>query len=150
MNMEAGKMNQDNISGGSPMHAAALVNQPARTVSWTGRTLSALVVAFMLFDGVIHVLRPAPVVDAFAQLGVPLRLSLGIGIVELVCTALYAVPRTALLGALLLTGYLGGAIAIQLRAGAAWFPTIFPLVVGVLLWSGLALRDARLRALISF
>jgi hypothetical protein len=90
------------------------------------------------------------VVDAFAQLGVPLRLSLGIGIVELVCTALYAVPRTALLGALLLTGYLGGAIAIQLRAGAAWFPTIFPLVVGVLLWSGLALRDARLRALISF
>jgi hypothetical protein len=60
------------------------------------------------------------------------------------------VPRTALLGALLLTGYLGGAIAIQLRAGAAWFPTIFPLVVGVLLWSGLALRDARVRALISF
>jgi hypothetical protein len=132
------------------MHAAAVVNQPARTVSWTGRALSALVVAFLVFDAVIHVVKPAPVADAFAQLGVPLRLSLGIGIVELVCTALYTLPRTATLGALLLTGYLGGAIAIQLRAGAGWFPTIFPLLIAALLWGGLALRDARVRALASF
>jgi hypothetical protein len=94
--------------------------------------------------------KPAPVADAFAQLGVPLRLSLGIGIVELVCTALYTLPRTTTLGALLLTGYLGGAIAIQLRAGAGWFPTIFPLLIAALLWGGLALRDARVRALASF
>lgn len=132
------------------MHAATIVNQPARSVSWTGRTLSALVVVFMVFDGVIHIAKPAPVVDAFAQLGFPLRLSIGIGIVELICTALYAVPRTAVLGALLLTGYLGGAIATQLRAGAAWFPTIFPLIIAALLWGGLALRDARVRALVSF
>lgn len=131
------------------MHAASLVDGPVRTVSWIGRTLSTLVVAFMIFDGVIHVLTPAPVVDAFAQLGVPLRLSLGIGIVELICAALYAIPRTAVLGALLLTGYLGGAIATQLRAGAGWFPTVFPLLIAALLWGGLALRDARVRALAS-
>ena len=131
------------------MHAATLVNRPERAVSWTGRTLSALVVVFMIFDGVIHIAKPAPVVDAFGQLGVPLRLSLGIGIVELVCTVLYAIPRTSVLGALLLTGYLGGAIATQLRGGAAWFPTIFPLIIAALLWGGLALRDARVRALAS-
>jgi hypothetical protein len=131
------------------MHTATLVNQPARTASWTGRILTALVVAFMVFDGVIHVLTPAPVVDAFAQLGVPLRLSIGVGVVELVCTALYAVPRTAIFGALLLTGYLGGAIAVQLRAGAGWFPTIFPLIIAALLWGGLALRDPRVRTIVS-
>lgn len=132
------------------MHAASLVDRPVREVSWTGRTLSTLVVAFLIFDGVIHVLAPAPVVDAFAQLGVPLRLSLGIGVVELICIALYAIPRTAFFGALLLTGYLGGAIATQLRAGAGWFPTVFPLLIAVLLWGGLALRDPRVRAVASF
>lgn len=132
------------------MQSAIVSRQSVKTVSWTGRTLSALVVAFMIFDGVSHIAKPAPVADAFAQLGVPLRLSIGLGIVELVCTALYAIPRTAVLGALLLTGYLGGAIAIQLRAGAAWFPTVFPLIFAALLWGGLALRDARVRALASF
>jgi len=123
------------------MQAAAIVNRPVRTISWSGRVLSGVVVAFMVFDGVIHVLKPAPVIDAFAQLGVPIRLSVGLGILELVCTALYAIPRTAFVGALLLTAYLGGAIATQLRAGAGWFPTIFPVIVAALLWSGLALRD---------
>lgn len=131
------------------MSSATLVNQPARTISWTGRALTALTVAFMTFDGVIHILRPAPVVDAFAQLGVPLRLSVGIGIVELVCTLLYTIPRTSAIGALLLTGYLGGAVATQLRAGAGWFPTIFPVIVAALLWAGLTLRDARVRAFVS-
>lgn len=132
------------------MQSAIVSRQSVKTVSWTGRTLSALVIAFMIFDGVSHIAKPAPVADAFAQLGVPLRLSIGLGIVELVCTALYAIPRTAVLGALLLTGYLGGAIAIQLRAAAASFPTVFPLIVAALLWGGLALRDARVRALASF
>ena len=131
------------------MHSATLVSESARSTSWTGRILSGLVAAFMLFDGIIHVLIPAPVVDAFAQLGVPLRLSIGIGIVELVCTALYAVPRTSVMGALLLTAYLGGAVATQVRAGANWFPTVFPVLVAVLLWSGLALRDARVRSLLT-
>ena len=132
------------------MHAASVVDRPVRSVSWTGRTLSTLVIAFLIFDGVIHILAPAAVVDAFTQLGVPLRLSLGIGIVELICIALYAIPRTAFFGALLLTGYLGGAIATQLRAGAGWFPTVFPLLIAALLWGGLALRDARVRTLASF
>jgi len=131
------------------MHSATLVSQSARTTSWIGRVLSGLVVAFMVFDGMIHVLKPAPVIDAFSQLGVPLAISVGIGVVELVCIALYAIPRSAVIGALLLTGYLGGAIAIQVRAGAGWFPTIFPVLIAGLLWSGLALRDRRVRALIA-
>jgi hypothetical protein len=94
---------------------------------------------------VVHVLKPAPVVEAFARLGYPLSASVGIGILELVFTALYVVPRTAALGAVLLTGYLGGAVATQLRAGSGWFETIFPVIIGAIVWGGLALRDARVR-----
>lgn len=131
------------------MQAAAFVNHSVRTTSWTGRVLSALVVVFMVFDGVIHVLKPTPVVEAFAQLGYPLGVSVGLGIVELACTALYAIPRTAALGAVLLTAYLGGAVATQVRIGAGVFPTIFPVILGAILWTGLALRDARVRAFIN-
>jgi hypothetical protein len=127
---------------------ATFVNRAAAAVSWPGRVLSALAVAFMAFDGILHILKPAPVSEAFAQLGYPLRLSVGLGILELVFTLLYAVPRTAFLGALLLTAYLGGAIATQLRVGAGWFPTIFPVIVAALLWCGLALRDPRVRGLV--
>jgi DoxX-like family len=131
------------------MSAAALVNHSVRTTSWSGRGLSTLVVLFMMFDGVIHVLKPAPVVEAFAQLGYPLGAAVGLGILELAVTALYVIPRTAALGAVLLTAYLGGAVATQLRAGAGWFPTIFPVLVGAILWAGLALRDARVRAFLN-
>jgi hypothetical protein len=127
---------------------ATFVNRAAATVSWPGRALSALVVAFMVFDGILHVLKPAPVTEAFAQLGYPLRLSVGLGILEVILAVLYAIPRTAFIGALLLTGYLGGAIATQLRVDAGWFPTIFPLIIAAILWTGLALRDPRLRGLI--
>lgn len=127
---------------------ATYVNRATATVSWPGRVLSALVVAFIVFDGVIHIAKPAPVVEAFAQLGYPLRLSVGLGVLELVFTLLYAVPRTAFIGALLLTAYLGGAIATQLRVDAGWFPTIFPVIVAALLWTGLALRDPRIRHLV--
>jgi hypothetical protein len=132
------------------MHSTTLAGQNAGITSWTGRILSGFVVTFMVFDSVIHLLKPAPVVDSFAQLGVPLRLSIGIGIVELICTALYSIPRTSAIGALLLTGYLGGAIATQVRAGADWFPTIFPVIIAAMLWAGLALRDRRIRALFAF
>lgn len=127
---------------------ATFVNRATATVSWPGRILSALVVAFIVFDGIIHVAKPTPVVEAFAQLGYPLRLSVGLGVLELVFTLLYAIPRTAFVGALLLTAYLGGAIATQLRVDAGWFPTIFPVIVAALLWTGLALRDPRVRALV--
>jgi len=131
------------------MQAAAFVNHSVRTTSWTGRVLSGLVIVFMVFDGVIHVLKPTPVVQAFAQLGYPLGVSVGLGIVELACTVLYAIPRTAALGAVLLTAYLGGAVATQVRIGAGVFPTIFPVILGAILWTGLALRDARVRAFIN-
>lgn len=107
---------------------------------WAGRIVSALVALFMTMDAVTHLLKPQPVVTAFAQLGLPLELSVPIGLLALACTALYLIPRTSLLGAVLLTGYLGGAVAIQARAASATFPTIFPVVVGVLAWGGLALR----------
>ena len=131
------------------MQSAALANQSTRTVSWTGRVLSTLVVAFMLFDGVIHILKPAPVVQAFAQLGFPLGASVFLGVLELAFTALYVVPRTAALGAVLLTAYLGGAVATQLRAGSGLFETFFPVIIGAILWAGLALRDARVRSFIT-
>lgn len=131
-------------------HAAPLTTRATQPISWPGRGLSAVAVLFMVFDATIHLLRPAPVVEAFAQLGVPLHLSASIGVLELACTALYAIPRTSILGALLLTAYLGGATAIQVRIEAGWFPVIFPSLLGALLWGGLALRDARVRSLLSF
>jgi DoxX-like family len=113
---------------------------------WTGRILSAIGVVFMVFDGTIHILKIAPVVDAFAKLGFPLGTSVALGVVEIVCVALYLAPRTSVFGAVLLTGYLGGAIATQLRVGAPLFTTtLFPVYVALLLWGGLYLRDDRLR-----
>jgi hypothetical protein len=132
------------------MHAAALNPTSPKTTSWTSRGLSAFAVLFMIFDGVIHVAKPQPVVDAFAQLGFPLSTSLGLGILELACTALYVIPRTSTLGALLLTAYLGGATAAQVRVEAGWFPVIFPALIGALLWGGIALRDPRARGIFSF
>jgi hypothetical protein len=130
-------------------HAATYTAHASKTTSWSGRVLAGLVILFMIFDGTIHLLTPQPVVAAFAQLGFPLHLSVGIGILELACTALFAIPRTSILGGLLLTGYYGGAIATQVRAEAAWFPSIFPALMGALLWTSVALRDSRVRALLT-
>jgi hypothetical protein len=116
---------------------------------WAGRIVSAIPVLFMLADGASHIAKPAPVVQAFAQLGYPLSTAVPLGIVAIICVALYMVPRTAFLGTLLLTGYLGGAVSAHVRVGDPLFPTIFPLLIGALLWGGLYLRDARLRALIT-
>lgn len=115
---------------------------------WTARTLSTLVVLFMLFDSTIHLMKPAPVVDAFNRLGYPLSASVGIGILELLCLLAYAIPRTALLGAVLLTGVLGGAISTQVRAGSPAFEAyIFPTILGLMIWGGIWLRDSCLRAI---
>ncbi len=116
---------------------------------WTGRVLSALAVLFMLFDTIGHLLRVQPVVDAFARLGYPLSVSVGLGIVELFCTIVYVFPPTSILGAILLTGYLGGAIAAQVRIGSPLLSTtLFPIYIAVLIWGGLWLRDERFRALV--
>jgi hypothetical protein len=113
---------------------------------WVGRVASGLAIVFMLFDGVLHILKPAPVATAFAQLGYPLNLAVSLGVLELVCILIYAVPRTAAAGAILLTGYLGGAVATQLRVGHSFFETIFPVIIAVLAWGGLFVRDGRVRA----
>jgi len=116
---------------------------------WAGRVLSALGALFLLFDGVIHILKITPVVEAFAQLGYPLGTARALGVIEIICVALYLLPRTSALGAILLTGYLGGAIATQVRVGAPLFSTtLFPVYVALLIWGGLYLRDDAVRALI--
>jgi len=120
----------------------------SKKMIWTGRILSALGILFLLFDSVIHLMAIAPVVDAFKQLGYPVELAVPLGIVELICLIIYVIPRTSILGAVLLTGYLGGAVATQVRVGAPLLSTeLFPIYVAVLLWGGLYLRDARLRTL---
>jgi uncharacterized membrane protein (UPF0182 family) len=115
---------------------------------WTGRVISGLVVLFLLFDGVTKVMKVAPVLQASARLGFPVSLIVAIGAVLLICTVIYAIPSTSILGAILLTGYLGGAVAIQARIGNPLFETLFPVIFGALVWTGIVLRDNRLRALI--
>jgi DoxX-like family len=115
---------------------------------WTGRVISGVVVLFLLFDGITKLLKVPQVVDATIRIGFPVTTIVGIGITLLVCTAIYAVPKTSILGVILLTGYLGGATAAQLRAGSPVFETLFPVIFGVLAWLGLYLRDHRLRALL--
>jgi hypothetical protein len=116
---------------------------------WTGRVLSGLVVLFLLFDSVMKILKLAPAVQGTIQLGYPENVVISLGIVLLVCTVLYAIPRTAILGAVLLTGYLGGAVATQVRVGNPLFGyVLFPVYLGVLIWVGLLLREGRLRVLI--
>jgi len=116
-----------------------------------GRIISGLVIAFLAFDGVFKFVKPAPapVVETFARLGWSLSLAPVLGIILLVSTVLYVIPITSILGAILLTGYLGGAIATHLRVGDPLFShVLFPTYLGVLLWGGLYLREPRLRALI--
>jgi len=113
---------------------------------WAGRIMSALPVLLLLLSGIMKLLKPAPVLQAFAHFGYPQNLIFSLGILELACTVVYVMPRTAVLGAILLTGYLGGATATNVRVGDPLF--FIPVVLGVLVWTGLFLRDDRLRALI--
>jgi len=129
--------------------SVAAQTAPSKKGVWAGHILSGLVVLFLIPDGIIKFIKPAPVIEASAHLGLPLSLANTLGILVLVCTAIYVFPRTSVLGAILLTGYLGGAVATHLRVGDPLFSHIlFPTYLGVLLWLGLYLRDARLRALI--
>jgi len=127
--------------------AAAHMGPVSKKIPWNGRILSILAALFLVLDAVMHVMKPTPVVAAFAQLGYPIGLAVGIGILELACIAVYVFPGTSVLGAILLTGYLGGAVASHLRVGHSLFETVFPIIIAALLWAGLVLRDARLRAL---
>lgn len=122
----------------------------SKAALWVGRGLSGLVALFMLMDGAMKLFKPAPVVEATVKLGYSESVIVPLGIVLLACTIVYIIPQSAVLGAILLTGYLGGAVASHLRAGDGWFPVFFPVVFGVLVWLGLYLRDPRIRALVPF
>lgn len=122
-----------------------------RSLAWLGRALIGIVALFLLVDGGMHIAMPQPVVVATTHLGFPLTSTPVIGVVELVCLLLYLIPATAPIGAVLLTGLLGGAVAAHVRVGDAVFETyLFPVIVGALIWGGLVLRDARVRALFGF
>ena len=127
---------------------------PAPTVSvWIGRVLSGLLIAFLMFDGAIKLVPLQVVTDTMIELGYSGSVDQArlLGVLTLLCTILYAIPRTSILGAILLTGYLGGAMATHLRIGNPLFThLLFGLYLGVMAWGGLYLRDARLRALIPF
>lgn len=118
---------------------------------WTGRILSALPILFLLMDAIGKFVKPEPVVTGTIALGYNESVILPLGIVLLVCTILYAVPQTSILGAILLTGYLGGAVATHVRIGNPLFThLLFPVYLGILVWLGLYLRDPRVRALVPF
>jgi hypothetical protein len=118
----------------------------SKTMLWVGRVISALMIVFMLFDAGIKILKLPAAVEGTVRLGYPASTVQPVGVIALVCVLLYAIPRTSVLGAILLTGYLGGATATQVRVQDAWY--IFPPVLGALIWAGLYLRDERLRTLI--
>jgi hypothetical protein len=129
------------------MHASyetAVVQSKAKT--WTGRVLSALPALFLLMDGVMKLPKPSFVVKATTELGYSENVIVPLGVVLLTCTVLYLIPRTAIVGAILLTGYLGGAVATHVRAGQGPFEMLFPVFFGAMLWLGLTLRMPRLRA----
>lgn len=119
----------------------------SKKLIWVGRILSALPVPLLIMSAVMKFQMPPDVAEGFAKLGYPESVAFGLGIVELTCTALYVIPQTSVLGAILLTGYLGGATATHVRVGDPYF---MPIVLGVVFWLGLYLRDARRRALIPF
>ena len=115
---------------------------------WAGRIMSWLPALFLIADAIMKLIKPAFVVDANVQLGYHASVIVPLGVLLLVITILYLIPRTAVLGAILLTGYLGGAVATHVRVGTEIFPIVFAIVFGVLLWGGLYLRDERVSSLI--
>ncbi len=129
------------------MQSALATTPISPSMLWTGRILSALPVLMLLFSAVMKLAKPAPVLQEFGRLGYQESVIFGIGILELACTVIYLIPRTAVLGAILLTGYLGGAIATHVRVGDP-ITNYAPVVLGMMLWGGLYLRDERLRALL--
>ncbi len=136
----------DSIRTASPASATAAA--PPRR--WPGRVLSGIPAAFLVFDAAIKLVHPAFVTEASVRIGVPPELSVGLGVLLAACLALYLIPRTAPLGAVLLTGYLGGAVLTHLRVGDPLIShTLFPIYVGALLWGGLYLRDDRVRRLVA-
>jgi hypothetical protein len=134
------------------MHSPESLAESRLTISsslrWIGRVLSAVASLFLLVDAIMKLVKPPIVVQSTLQLGYAESAILGIGLTLLVCTLLYIVPRSSILGAVLLTGYLGGAVASNIRAGMPVFNVVFPMIMAALLWGGLWFRDLRVRNLV--
>jgi hypothetical protein len=129
--------------------ASAIAARPAAKASvWTARILGTLLVLFLLFDVFGKFAKPQPVVDAFARQGMPISLAPVIGSILLALVILYVIPRTRIFAAILLTGYLGGAVCANMRAGFSLFETTFPIIIGVLAWVPLYITDERVRELV--
>jgi hypothetical protein len=126
--------------------AVQLAPIPSKTQLWTGRFVSAIPVLAVVFAGAVKVMKAPGVAEGFAQSGIAARLIVPIGLIELTCAAIYVIPRTAVLGAILMTAFFGGATFSALRINDKSF--ILTIVLGVLVWIGLYLRDNRLRALV--
>ena len=123
---------------------------PSKTAFWAGWIISILVVLFLAFDGITKVIKDPHVLSAMADLVFPVSTIVAIGAVLLICTLLYAIPQTSVLGAIFLTAHLGGAVAVQVRVGHPLFESSFPIIFGILVWLGIYLREPRLRALVPF
>jgi len=133
------------------MDATTQTAAPSKAQKWTSYVLSALVILFLVFDSAIKLMKLPVVQEASARLGYQNETTFHIGIVLLLCVILYAIPQTSVLGAIFLTGYLGGAVATHTRVGDPLFSHIlFPTYLATLLWLGLYLREPRLRALVPF
>jgi DoxX-like protein len=131
------------------MQTAVQTAQFSKKRIWAGRIISGFIALFLTFDAVIKFFKPAPVVETSAHLGLPLTIINSLGVLLLSCVVLYVIPRTSVLGAILLTGYLGGAVSTHLRVGDPMFShVLFPVYMGILLWLGLYLRENRLRDLL--
>ncbi|HYO07348.1 MAG TPA: DoxX family protein [Tepidisphaeraceae bacterium] len=148
MNMVMEPREQALVGQRSHTPAASAPAPASRRGTWAGRIIGGLPALFLLMDGAMKLAKPEPVVKATVELGFRESSIVPIGIVLLASTVLYLVPSTAVLGAILLTGYLGGAVATHVHAGQGAFSILFPVLFGALLWTGLYLRDARLRALV--
>jgi hypothetical protein len=125
--------------------AIEAVATPSKAALWTGRVLSALIVAMLGMSGVMKLMGGEQLTEGFEHLGWPIKVAVTLGIVELTCTLIYAIPQTAILGAVLLTGYIGGAIATHVRIGEPW---ITQSILGIVVWLALYLREPRLRKLL--
>lgn len=138
------------IAAPAELSAVPVVATPStsRRALWAGRILSGIPALFLLADGIGKLVAPPPVTESFIRMGMAPSISTAIGILELACLAIYLLPRTAALGAVLLSGYLGGAISLHVRLGDPLLThSLFPCYLGALLWAGLFLRDPRLPAL---
>jgi hypothetical protein len=131
-----------------PMGVEPQVNPVSKGARWAGRILGGLPAAFLLFNGAMTLAKPDSAVEGMVKYGYAESVLVPLGAVLTVSALLYLIPRTAVLGAILLTGYLGGAVNVHVRAGEGAFNVLFPVVFGAILWGGLYLRDARVRALV--